>query len=253
MKGGDKMAEKNKFMGNVVIKGKIKCETGMHIGGSTERFEVGGIDAPVIRSPDGYPYIPGSSVKGKMRYLMEWELGKIDENGDPHACNDENCPICRIFGTSAEKGKTGPTRLTVRDSHPTDDTKEKWENLDTDLLYTEHKIENVINRITSGAVPRDMERVPKDSEFDIEMVYGIYSLGDDGKTDMENVEQVFKAMRLLEDSALGGSGSRGYGKIKFIDKKIIIKSAEDYKEDKKGKEATEEKIKEEIGEYLGIR
>lgn len=244
------MKEKNKFLGNVIIKGKIRCLTGLHIGGIAERFEIGGIDAPVIRDPDGYPYIPGSSIKGKMRYLLEWELGEIDEDGEPHKCKEKDCPICRVFGTSAEEGGAGPSRLIVRDSHPTDETRRNWENLDTDLLYTEHKKENFINRLTSAATPRDIERVPKDSEFNFEMIYGIYDLGDNGKVDIENLDHVLKAMRLLEDSALGGSGSRGYGKIKFADKKIFVKSVDDYRTGKEGKEIILEKIKEEINSYL---
>ena len=250
------MTEKNyEFKGNVIIKGKIKCETGLHIGGSKEKFEIGGIDAPVLRDPFGYPYIPGSSLKGKMRYLLEWDMGKVKkDDGKPHNCEEKECVVCRVFGTSAEKGKAGPTRLIVRDTHPTKDTKEMWENkLDTDLLYTEHKKENVIDRITSHANPRDMERVPKDSEFAFEMIYSVYDINDGGKTDLDNIDYVFKTINLLEDSALGGSGSRGYGKIKFVEKTIVVKSRDDYKKMAEGKTTTEEEIKKVVSEHLSVK
>lgn len=232
-----------KFKGNIIVKGKIKCETGLHIGGNKDIFEIGGIDAPVIRDPvTRYPYIPGSSLKGRMRFLLEWEMGKVDPNdGKPHNCKKEddakNCPVCRVFGISAaEELKVGPTRLIVRDAHPTDETVENWKELDTGLLFTEWKKENYIDRITSRADPRDMERVPKGSEFKFEMVYGIYAMGDgdDGTKDLEFFGNVKTAMKLLEDSYLGGSGSRGYGKIKFECEEVRFKTREDYKEGREG-------------------
>jgi len=246
------------FRGNVIINGIIECETGLHIGGNKDIFEIGGIDAPVIRDPvTKYPYIPGSSLKGRMRFLLEWELGKIDENdGDPHKCKKENndnplkCPICRVFGIAAdEEFKTGPTRLIVRDAHPTEDTKKMWDTLDTGLLYTEWKKENYIDRITSKATPRDMERVPKDSKFEFEMVYGIYDMGDGGIKDVEFLRYLQTAMKLLEDSYLGGSGSRGYGKVKFKVSEVRFKSKDDYRENRDGEvyssiEEAIEKLKE---------
>lgn len=204
----------------------------------------------MIRDSGNLPYIPGSSIKGKMRSLVEWELGKVDSEGDPHACEDPNCKVCRIFGTSAEKGGAGPTRLIVRDAHPTEGTEESWEKLDTDLLYTEAKTENFLNRITSEAMPRTIERVPKDSEFDFEMVYSIYGIGDDGTTDVENLEVLLEAMRLLEDSALGASGSRGYGKIEFTEVVATVKSREDYERGDGGRETKVEDLVETAEAHL---
>lgn len=208
------------FLGNVVLAGELKCKTGLHIG-QEGAIEIGGIDNPVIKNPvSGFPYVPGSSVKGKMRSLLEWDKGLVEDNGNPHFHEGEDaihCPVCRVFGTPAEvDAKTGPTRLTVRDAPPTKKTVETlWDNMDAELPYTEVKSENYINRITSEADPRDMERIPRGSVFEYELIYGVYDLGDGGTTDVENLTAVQRAMALLEDSSLGGSGSRGYGKIRF--------------------------------------
>lgn len=253
------MKDKYQFKGNVVIKGKIHCDTGLGIGGNKESFEIGGIDNPVIRDPvSKLPYIPGSSLKGKMRSLLEWDLGKIESDGKVHQCKttDEakNCPVCRIFGTSAgEEIMVGPTRLIVRDSYPTGPTINMWKSLDTGLLYTEWKKENTINRVTSEANPRDMERVPKDSEFDFEMVYGIYDINDGGEKDSEFIDKVFGAIKLLEDSTLGGSGSRGYGKVTLtIEEPIMVRSRWDYEEGADGVKVSEVELKEKIKEHLKI-
>lgn len=243
------------FKGNIIISGVIRCETGLHIGGNKDTFEIGGIDSPVMRDPDSqYPYIPGSSLKGKMRFLLEWEKGKIDQDGKPHSCknvaNAKECPVCRVFGISADQDlKVGPTRLIVRDAHPTEKTVEMWKKLDTGLLYTEWKKENYIDRITSKATPRDIERVPKGSEFNFEMVYSIYDLNDGGKGDLEYYKNVEAAMALLEDSALGGSGSRGSGKISFKITKKVVKSREDYKNGNEGMNFADI---EEVKQHLGI-
>lgn len=251
-----------KFLGNIILRGIIRCETGLHIGGNKDLFEIGGIDSPVIRDPvTQYPYIPGSSLKGKMRFLLEWETGRVSQDGKPHKCDNEEkaktCPVCRVFGISADKDfRVGPTRLIVRDAHPTQPTIEMWKGLNTGLLYTEWKKENYIDRITSKADPRDIERVPKGSEFEFEMIYSIYDMGDGGTKDVEFFKYVEITMRLLKDSALGGSGSRGYGKISFPaeKKRMIFRSREDYIENREGTPVeSREKIKEIINELAGSR
>src|SRR3990170_8998206 len=69
-----------RFAGKYIIKADIRCITGLHVGGTDEGFEIGGIDNPVIKDPiTGYPYIPGSSLKGKMRSMLEW-ITKRTEN-----------------------------------------------------------------------------------------------------------------------------------------------------------------------------
>lgn len=214
------------FVGNYIIRGKFKCLTGLHIGGSKEKLEIGGVDSPVVRDPrTRFPYVPGSSLKGKLRSLLEYALGLVPASGDVSNKPD----IVRLFGIGVDERedadndpehklyRIGPSRLIVRDCHPTEQTREWWKTLDTDLLYTEYKSENGINRITSAANPRFIERVAADSEFDFELIYTAYDLQsgdikDDADTDLENLRM---AILLLEHNFLGKSGSRGYGRVEF--------------------------------------
>lgn len=63
------------FQGKFIISGILECVTGTRIGGTQEKFEIGGIDNPVIKDPlTDLPYIPGSSLKGKLRHLLEWAI-----------------------------------------------------------------------------------------------------------------------------------------------------------------------------------
>lgn len=203
------------FIGNILVRSKVECLTGLHIGGSKDKMEIGGVDSPVLRDPvSRQPYIPGSSLKGKMRSLSEYVTGNVT-NGEVHNCSDASCPICRVFGSSAgEERKCGPTRLLVRDAYADDETVTMWDNMDSELLYAEMKSENFLNRITSAANPRFLERVVKGSKFNLELVFGVYDM-EDGQDDLGFFDHVRTALLLLEQSALGGSGSRGYGRIKF--------------------------------------
>lgn len=218
-----------KLLKHFKIKGTIECVTGLRIGGIGGVIEIGGIDNPIIRDTfSELPYIPGSSLKGKMRSLLELKYGKIAPDGEPHKYDNscgKDCFVCRIFGTSAgyeTSEDIGPTRLIVRDAYPTEKSKEELERIrrELGLFYSEIKSENVINRITARANPRQMERVPAGTEFEIELVYRIFDTSDDGKTDEDNLKYVKEGIKLIEEDALGGSGSRGYGKVIFKDLKI---------------------------------
>lgn len=204
------------------ITGQIIIKTGLHIGGSNEIIEIGGVDSPFIKNIlTGEPYIPGSSLKGKMRMLLEWYEGKIDKDGKVHECNEINCPICTIFGLSSNKKENniGPTRIVVRDANLNEDWKEYFIK-EKDLTIIESKTENNINRINAKANPRTIERVPAGAKFDFEMIYKKFDL--ENKIDDEkNFLYILLAMKLLELDYLGGGGSRGSGKIKFENIKKI--------------------------------
>lgn len=202
------------------IIGKIKIETGLHIGAGNDAIEIGGMDNPIIRAPlTNLPYIPGSSLKGKMRSLLEWKLGKIQENnGNPCNCGKPDCPVCRVYGVAVTRsaGETvkerGPTRIVVRDAHLSEEFKSKLDEI------VEEKNENSINRITAMANPRPLERVVPGVTFDFEIAYRIIDTGDGGKTDEDFFKPaVLDVLKLLESDYLGGGGSRGNGKIKFVD------------------------------------
>lgn len=223
-----------KFSGKYIIKADLQCITGLHIGGTDEGFEIGGMDNPVIKDPiTGYPYIPGSSLKGKMRSLLEWADAKVkfetDKKGNPTGklCDCGQCDICIVFGCSAATSPKEPTRLTVRDSFPKESSVKNWEANLGEKIYTEVKTENAIDRLTSEANPRSMERVPADSVFEVEMLFDLYK--DD---DVRKLKKVFEGMGILEDSSLGGSGSRGSGKVVFENIRISKRGVDYYTEDK---------------------
>jgi CRISPR-associated protein Csm3 len=211
------MSEKIQLKDYLTLRGTLYCVTGLRIGSEPEMIEIGGLDNPIIKHPlTGMPYVPGSSLKGKMRSLLELRHNKIDSSGEVHTCTDASCLICRIFGTSAGEGKVGPGRLIVRDAYLTD----KWERiirerLDNGEPATEIKYENTINRITAMANPRQMERVPAGVEFTFEIGYRVFDTGDGGETDRRLFQHVIEGLRLVTADTLGGSGSRGYGKVAF--------------------------------------
>lgn len=219
------------FVANVILRGKIEAMTGLHIGGSKDKLEIGGVDSPVIRDPrTRYPYLPGSSIKGKMRSLLEYFLGVVHEEGKVSAATE----IVRIFGKSADDdSETGPTRLVVRDAMPDTETVQMWETLDSELLYTEYKSENTLNRLTSAANPRFIERVVAGSMFDFEMVFSIIRMKESDTLDAiknEDLKNLTIAIKLLESNYLGKSGSRGYGKVKFHFAQPIVLKREDYEQ-----------------------
>ena len=205
---------------HIVISGNVKCETGLHIGGSTEAMEIGGVDLPVIKHPvSKEPYIPGSSLKGKMRSELEKKYDKT-VNGEPCRCGREDCLICRIFGPHKNVNHTlGHTRILIRDCPLSIKSREEYDRLmkEKGIDYIEKKTENIIDRMRGTALhPRTQERVPAGAEFIFEIVLQIFD------KDKENEIKDFdkEGLSLVQKSYLGGSGSRGYGKVKFEDMKI---------------------------------
>lgn len=206
---------------NILIKGKIECLTGLHIGGSIDEIEIGGIDNPVIKHPvTREPYIPGSSIKGKMRSQMEKIEGKVFGRGEPCGCGDENCLVCRVFGPHRNtRHNLGPTRILVRDAMMSEETRQQMRELiqEQGKSYLELKTENTINRSMGTANnPRFQERVSSGTKFNFEVVIQRFDI-DKGK---DLIGFVKKAMKSVEESYLGGSGSRGYGQVKFIELSI---------------------------------
>ena len=201
--------------------GKIVVKTGLHIGAGNDKVEIGGMDNPIIRNPFTHePYIPGSSIKGKMRSLMEWKFDKLkDSGGKVCSCGKPECEICRVFGSanmkSDETKDRGPTRLIVRDAVLAEEWKEKFRNGSS---IVEEKNENSLNRITAEANPRPIERVVPGVEFDFEISYRVLDTGDNGDLDNRYFKEVvLESLKLLQNDYLGGGGSRGNGQIEFKD------------------------------------
>ena len=219
------------FKENFVIKGELVCETGLHIGGANDAINIGGADSIIIRdSVSDLPFIPGSSLKGKLRSLLELNDKKsiqsvLEKKG--MSSTDEDSIAVKIFGISSDKKNNlkYPTRLIVRDSFPTEESIKLWEKQEEVVRGSELKWENTIDRITSRANPRSLERIPKGSSFIFEFIFSVY------EEDENNLMGLFEAMRLLEDNYLGGSGSRGYGKVKFANISITKRGQDYYKKD----------------------
>lgn len=227
-----------KLMGKIFIQGKIETKTGLHIGGSKTVLDIGGIDDPVIKDALGRPYIPGSSLKGKIRSLLEREskLSDSETNPNKHGLHNKG-PLAKIFGVGAtENNSQGPTRFYARDAYlNAQSEKEMKEKIgqfkELELDYTEGKWENTIDRLTSKASnPRQSERVPAKALFDVEFVFNVFE-----KSDLNLfIKEVLKGIRLLEDDYIGGSGSRGYGQIEFTDIAIKVKNISHYETDNQG-------------------
>ncbi len=196
----------------IVITGKIKLLSGMHIGGSNSSMNIGGPDKFVIRNPiDNKPYIPGSSLKGKMRSLLELSDGTITPTPERDIYGPTKDPSTRagkLFGTVGANQQ--PSRLIVRDC-PLLSSMDDFKN--TDLPYTESKTEVSICRITAKANPRTFERVPAGAIFDMNLVLNVF----DGDNEKVMLDSIMTSLKLLQDDYLGGQGSRGYGNVEITD------------------------------------
>lgn len=196
----------NKLIKKVIYSGTITLKTGLHIGGTNAALNIGGPDKFVVRNPiNNVPYIPGSSLKGKMRALVEIYNGETN-GGKP--TNNPNHKAGALFGVSGDNEQSHASRLIVRDAeldiHSCDFS-------NTDLPYTESKTEVTIDRITAQAMPRTFERVPAGAQFKLNMVLNIF----EGEDEAQLKATLKQAIELLEDDYLGGHGSRGYGQVEI--------------------------------------
>lgn len=203
-----------KLRGKLSITAVLRLESGLHIGGASDFAPIGAVDSPFIRDPlTQEPVIPGSSLKGKMRSLLARALGDGEGYG-LQPVEDDPEVIRRLFG-SAAKGRVGgrPSRLQFFDLFLTDASRKRMGQMDLDTYYGEVKFENGIDRITAAANPRQIERVPAGAEFAFRLVYNI-EVPDEMAADVDTLADGFA---LLTRDYLGGSGSRGYGRVSFHD------------------------------------
>lgn len=196
----------SKLNKKIIYTGTIELKTGLHIGGTNAALNIGGPDKFVVRNPiSNIPYIPGSSLKGKLRSLVEIYNGETN-NGKP--ANSIKTKAGALFGVSSDSNEGYPSRLIIRDAVL--DTKSCDFN-NTDLPYAETKTEVSIDRVTAKANPRTFERVPAGAKFNLNMVLNIFE-GEDEKQLKNTLKQ---AIALLHDDYLGGHGSRGYGQVEI--------------------------------------
>ena len=205
------------------IKGTLVCKTGLRIGGTEAGMEIGGTDNPVIRDPNGIPYIPGSSVKGKLRTILEYKYGRVGEGGKPCGCGQplEKCEVCTIFGPhNNTRHNLGPSRIIVRDAFMSSGSLKAWEEFNKEGKEPiEIKTETMINRQTGAAARgslRTQERIRAGTEFDLNISLRVFD-GDDEEKMLELIEE---ALSLLQQDYLGGSGTRGYGWVEVKDIKV---------------------------------
>lgn len=205
----------NGLIGKVVITGKLKVLTGMHIGGSSDYSGIGAVDSVVVRDVmTRTPYIPGSSLKGKLRYLT---ARCMSDNGVMKAVDKEAEGIKRLYGSGGKDIQL--SRLQFYDLFINGESIEKLKKVDTGLYLTEIKFENTINRVTAVANPRQIERVPAGTVFDFKLVYNI-----EKQAEMkEDLMRLKAAMELLEMDYLGGHGTRGYGRVAFAELKPCLR------------------------------
>lgn len=188
------------------ISGYIEVITGLHIGSGGEISAIGALDSPVVRDPNTYmPIIPGSSIKGKMRSLLATDFG-FQTMKKEH--NDDAPEVLRLFGSS-KKGNMKKSRLQISDAFYSKTSKDEFDQ--RNLPYTETKFENTIDRLTSKAKPRQIERVIRGSKFDLHIIYNV----ENELEVSEDFENIKKALTLLENDYLGGGGTRGNGRVSF--------------------------------------
>ncbi len=237
----------------ITIDSKLTLITGLHIGGADDDMKIGGVDSPVMKrdvfcSEEGEvcfgnkrkisePYIAGSSLKGKIRTLLEHYFRLVDPLGKGGVVDSKTDftgmdkkkrnLIVKLFGESAGndglEGKIKITRAIFRDCFITKEVREAY--LKNKIELFESKYENVIDRKTGttiGGGLRQIERVPSAVEFDFNMSIRVFEDGE--KELLKNT--IILGLKLLELDALGGSGSRGYGQIKFSKFKIDEKTVE---------------------------
>lgn len=208
-----------KLVKKVKYTATIELLSGLHIGGTNTAMAIGGVDNFIVRNPvDQKPYIPGSSLKGKMRSLLELAYG---EHKNGNVASNPNTHSGALFGVGAGNDTSRASRLIVRDAMWMD-TEVNFDK--TDLYLTESKTEVNIDRITAKANPRTQERVPRGAKFQFEAVLNIF----EGENEAQYDADIRKAMKLLEDDYLGGHGSSGYGRIKFVDLKVDSKGVDKY-------------------------
>ena len=206
-----------------ILEATLILETGLHIGGGDSEIHIGGIDNEVIKHPvSGEPYIPGSSLKGKIRSLLEWKSGAVQEAplGKKEYDNAQNGQqqavkaILQLFGISGDtqnesfQKEIGHTRVSFWDCPLNKDYADRLR--EDNLPLTEAKSENRINRIAGTAHPRQTERVPAGARFDFKLTVKQFDGDEEALFDT-----LLQGLKLLEWDSLGGSGSRGYGKVKL--------------------------------------
>ena len=205
-----------KFDKYSTIEGQIECQTGLKIGGTKEAVGMGETDNPIVRHPITLmPYLPGSSLKGKLRSLLEVKYSSDSQrSGEPCKCG--SCFICSLFGCGDQSRSSEPTRLIFRDAKLSSKSKSDLEEALPGTfaeVKTEIKMDRNAGKASRGAL-RQHERIPEGSIFDFSISIRLFK-EDTPEKRKEYTEKLADAFYMLEQDYLGGCGTRGYGKVKI--------------------------------------
>lgn len=224
------------------ITGVIHCLSGVRVGGNNNVIEIGALDNPIIRNPiTNLPYLPGSSIKGKMRSSLELSLRRgsppaltlplpvmrsVERDGKPeiNPCSCGKCIVCKLFGSGDSKTTFEPTRLIFRDCALADSSLKELEEAaeSSGVFFAEIKPGVRMNRATNTVAKGaffNFERVPEGTDFKFELVLRLY-----GELDPDGVRNDYRkviafGLGLIEKEGIGGKISSGYGKVEFRDLK----------------------------------
>lgn len=94
-----------------VFTGKLELKSALHIGGG--QINLRGTDSPVVLTPEGEPFIPGSSFKGVFRSTVEKLVGAIPNQTTCFLSEGGNCPTADQdnFNTRRRNGNWRETQL----------------------------------------------------------------------------------------------------------------------------------------------
>lgn len=225
----------HEFTSRYMIEGQLCATTAIHIGAAEDTFKPGGNKNPFFRNAQGLPMIPGSSLKGAMRSMLEQFLlsemgeevfgGKACSEADP-CINDKNkkykdkvkdkteeelsnylfaedsegrlCMVCRLFGSKASSAK-----LHIRDAKVEEET-----------------FQNEFEVRSGNAIDRELGKSMQGHLYEVEVVPEgtVFSF----RAILENAEDeewnCVKMLLLAMESGflmIGGMKSRGLGGIEL--------------------------------------
>jgi CRISPR-associated protein Csm3 len=222
------------FRNRTWIHAILEMQTALAVGSRLSLDPVG-TDMPVIKDPEGKPFIPGSSIKGVVRFQAERMLRAVNRKPDFWACdpfdapcvdaslketlwkragqNDEiftrevfseSCTACRLFGSPWMAG-----RVAFKDA--------RLENHEDLPVWTQIRDGVGIDRDLGAAragVKYDFETVVPGAQFRIEIM----------AENLENWELGFllAVLRMWKEGgiAIGGKSTRGPGWGKLTDIQI---------------------------------
>lgn len=197
----------------IVYKGTLTVKSGLHIGCGGETGKIGGCDDPVIRDTmTNMPYIPGSSLKGKLRSSLELS-GAATMNDKVCSCGKSSCIVCTMFGNINKNSTTGQSRIIIPDMYINDDYLKAFEEKGfTPDQLTEVKMETAIERssckATTGSL-RNFERIIRGAVFDVKIILKIF----DGDDEKKMVNALKKGIDIVNTTGLGAKTSAGSGQV----------------------------------------